>query len=39
LIVLDTTVLVYAKGQDHPLREPCRALVEAIAAGNVLIQA
>lgn len=35
MIVLDTTVLVYAKGQDHSLREPCRALIEAIAAGSI----
>jgi uncharacterized protein len=35
LIVLDTTVLVYAKGQDHSLREPCRALIQAIATGTV----
>lgn len=31
MIVLDTTVLVYAKGADHPLRDPCRELVAAIA--------
>ncbi|MBX3029644.1 MAG: type II toxin-antitoxin system VapC family toxin [Chloroflexi bacterium] len=30
MIVLDTTVLVYAKGADHPLRDPCRALIDAI---------
>lgn len=35
MIVLDTTVLVYAKGADHPLREPCRDLIVAIAAGAV----
>jgi len=35
LIVLDTTVLVYAKGQKHPLREPCRSLIEAVASGTV----
>jgi predicted nucleic acid-binding protein len=35
VIVLDTTVLVYAKGADHPLRAPCRELVEAIAEGAV----
>ena len=35
MIVLDTTVLVYAKGADHPLREPCRALISAIADGHV----
>ena len=31
MIVLDTTVLVYAKGADHPFRDPCRDLVAAIA--------
>ncbi len=30
MIVLDTTVLVYAVGADHALREPCRRLVQAI---------
>jgi predicted nucleic acid-binding protein len=35
MIVLDTTVLVYAKGADHPLRDPCRQLVEAIAEGEI----
>lgn len=35
MIVLDTTVLVYAKGSEHPLREPCRRLVQAIAAGTL----
>lgn len=27
MIVLDTTVLVYAVGAEHQLREPCRALL------------
>lgn len=27
MIVLDTTVLVYAVGSEHPLREPCRELL------------
>jgi predicted nucleic acid-binding protein len=31
VILLDTTVLVYAKGQNHPLRDPCRELIEAVA--------
>jgi predicted nucleic acid-binding protein len=35
LILLDTTVLVYAKGQDHPLRDPCLELIDAIAEGQV----
>jgi predicted nucleic acid-binding protein len=33
VIVLDTTVLVYAKGDDHPLRRSCRQLIEAAIAG------
>ena len=35
MIVLDTTVLVYAVGAEHPLREPSRKLIDAIAAGRV----
>jgi predicted nucleic acid-binding protein len=31
MIVVDTTVLVYAKGADHALREPCLALITAVA--------
>jgi uncharacterized protein len=33
VIALDTTVLVYAVGAEHPLREPARSLVEAIGSG------
>lgn len=36
MIVLDTTVLVYAKGTEHPLKDPCRELIGAIAAGEVV---
>jgi uncharacterized protein len=35
MIVLDTTVLVYAKGADHPLRDPCRRLIDAIAHDEI----
>ena len=35
MIVLDTTVLVYAVGVEHPFREPCRQLISAIADGDV----
>ncbi len=35
MIVLDTTVLVYAKGAAHPLRDPCRRLIDAIARGKL----
>jgi hypothetical protein len=34
VIVLDTTVLVYAVGTDHPLREPCQHLIRAVAGGT-----
>jgi predicted nucleic acid-binding protein len=35
VIVLDTTILGYAVGSDHPLRAPCRRLVAAHADGIV----
>lgn len=35
MIVLDTTVLVYAVGADHPLRAPCRAIVAAVGDGSL----
>ena len=35
MIVVDTTVLVYAVGDEHPLRDPCRAVVSAIDAGEL----
>ena len=35
MILLDTTVLVYAKGAEHPLRNPCRRLIDAIAEGQL----
>lgn len=31
MIVFDTTVLVYAKGAEHPLRDPARRLIAAVA--------
>jgi uncharacterized protein len=30
VILVDTTVLVHALGDDHALREPCRAVIDAI---------
>jgi predicted nucleic acid-binding protein len=35
VIVLDTTVLVYAVGAEHPLRDPCRELIGVIAEGRM----
>lgn len=33
-MVLDTSVLAYAVGAEHPLREPSRRIVEAIRSGE-----
>src|SRR5918996_1676201 len=35
MIVFDTTVLVYAKGDAHLLREPCRELIAAVAEERI----
>jgi len=35
MIVLDTTVLSYAVGIEHPLREPCRRLLAAHGQGGI----
>lgn len=35
MILLDTNILVYAVGSDHPLRLPCRRLLAAHAGGHV----
>lgn len=35
MIVLDTTVLAYAVGNEHPLREPCRLILTAHGEGRV----
>ena len=35
MIVIDTTVLVYAVGDDHALRDPARALLVAAADGSL----
>ena len=35
MILLDTTVLVYAVGAAHELRDPCRRLIGAIADGEI----
>ncbi len=35
MIVVDTTVLVYAVGGEHPLQQPCRELIRLTGAGDV----
>ena len=34
MILLDTTILAYAVGSDHPLREPCRRLLQSGREGR-----
>ncbi|MFN8521243.1 MAG: type II toxin-antitoxin system VapC family toxin [Chloroflexota bacterium] len=36
MIVLDTTILVYATGVEHPLRTPCQQLIDMIAQGRIV---
>lgn len=36
MILLDTSVLVYAVGEDHPLRDPCRRILTLNAAGRIV---
>jgi uncharacterized protein len=35
VILLDTTVLSYTVGAEHPLREPCRRLLQAHGDGRI----
>ena len=35
MILLDTSVLVYAVGAEHPLRDACRTLIEAAGDGKI----
>jgi predicted nucleic acid-binding protein len=35
VILVDTTILVYAVGTDHHLRAPCRAFLEGVRDGRV----
>ncbi len=35
MIILDTGVLIYAVGEEHPLREPCCRLIAAQGDGGV----
>lgn len=35
MIVLDTSILMYAVGDEHPLADPCRDLLDAIRRGRL----
>lgn len=35
MILLDTSVLIYAVGTEHPLRDPCRRVLAAQRAGSI----
>ncbi|HEX7222590.1 MAG TPA: type II toxin-antitoxin system VapC family toxin [Candidatus Limnocylindrales bacterium] len=34
-LFIDTNILMYAAGGEHPLRDPCRAIVDAIGARSL----
>ena len=34
-VFLDTAVLMYAAGGEHPLRDPCRAVLRRVTDGNL----
>jgi predicted nucleic acid-binding protein len=34
-VFIDTSVLMYAAGGEHPLREPCRVIVDRISEGDL----
>ncbi len=34
-VFVDTAVMMYAAGRDHPLREPCRRILEGMVEGSV----
>ena len=35
MVFVDTNVLMYAAGGDHPLRDPCRAIVDGISNRSI----
>lgn len=35
MILLDTTILVYAVGSEHPLREPSREVIRGLGSGRL----
>lgn len=34
-VFIDSAILMYAGGTEHPLREPCRRVLEAVADGRL----
>lgn len=38
-VLIDTNVFLYARGRDHPYREPCRTVLRAAADGLVRLEA
>jgi predicted nucleic acid-binding protein len=34
-VFIDTAVVVYAAGADHPLRDPCRRIIDRISDGSL----
>ena len=34
-VFIDTSIIMYAAGADHPLSEPCRRILDGISAGSI----
>lgn len=37
--LVDSNVFLYARGEEHPYREPCRVLLRAAADGRLMLEA
>jgi uncharacterized protein len=35
IVFIDTSVVMYAAGGDHPLRDPCQRIIEGISDGSI----
>lgn len=33
--LIDTNIILYSLGREHPLKEPCRKIVAKIASGEI----
>ena len=34
-VFIDTAIVMYAAGADHPLRDPCRRIIDQISDGSL----
>lgn len=34
--LVDTNIIIYSLGKEHPLKEPCRKLIAKVASGDII---